>query len=192
MVAAVGAALCAVLAAGCGIRSTSVPVDAGAAPSQVPCSMPAEDVAAQALQGIPVQIYLVCSAQLVTVDRTVQVPETSSDRARIARALLVELQEEPPADERRAGFSTAVPSALRVGPARKGDPAAALRLSTHPEDLPSAALAQIVCTYAESEPLAAKGTVLLGGPGTYAPRGYLCTSETKARPEAVPTGSSLP
>ncbi|MFF5273523.1 GerMN domain-containing protein [Streptomyces sp. 900116325] len=185
--ALVGAVVCAVLAAGCGIRTTSVPVDAGAAPSRVPCSMSAEDVSTQAMQGIPVQIYLICASQLVTVDRSVQIHEAKSDRIRVAQALLDELQEEPAADERQAGFSTDVPATLRIGGARGDDPAAVIRLSEQPEDLPSEALAQIVCTYAESESLASDGTVLLGGPGNYAPRAYLCTSETKARPEAVPT-----
>lgn len=182
-----GAVVTAVLAAGCGIRTTTVPVDAGAAPSQVPCSISAENVATQALQGIPVQIYLVCSSQLVAVDRTVHVGDTESDRVRIAQALLEELEQKPPADERQAGFSTAVPADLRIRAARSGDRKGTLRLSQQPEDLPAEALAQIVCTYAESETLAPDGTVVLGGPGNYAPRGYICTSETKARPKAAQT-----
>lgn len=187
------AALCAVLAAGCGIRATSVPVDAGPAPSRVPCAMPAEDIATQAQQGIPVQIYLVCASELVTVDRTVQVRETASDRLRIARALLDELRQDPPSAEKQAGFSTHVPETLRVGGPLAGDPKGTLRLSVQPEDLPSEALAQIVCTYAESEALVPDGSVTLGGPGNpgnpgnYAPRGYVCTTETKASPQAVPT-----
>ncbi|MFF1645715.1 GerMN domain-containing protein [Streptomyces sp. NPDC058240] len=182
-----GAVAVAVLAAGCGIRSTSVPVDAGAAPSQVPCTMSAEDITTQALKGIPVQIYLVCSSQLVTVDRTVRVDNSGSDRVPVAQALLDELRQKPPAEERRAGYSTAVPENLRVGAARTGDRQGTLRLSEQPEDLRSEALAQIVCTYAESDTLAPDGTVVLGGPGNYAPRGYLCTSEMKARPKVVPT-----
>ncbi|MEW2178009.1 hypothetical protein AB0890_16970 [Streptomyces sp. NPDC005406] len=186
------AALCAVLAAGCGIRTTSVPVDAGPAPSRVPCAMPAEDITTQAQQGIPVQIYLVCASELVTVDRSAQVPETASDRLRIARALLDELRLEPPAAEERAGFSTHVPAALRIGGPVTGDPKGTLRLSEQPEDLPSEALAQIVCTYAESESLVPDGSVTLGGPGGYPPRAYLCTAETKASPEAVPTTDAAP
>lgn len=186
-----GAVVCAVLAAGCGIRTTSVPVDAGAAPSRVPCSMSAEDVRTQASKGIPVQIYLVCASQLVAVDRAVQVHDAKADRIRVAQALLDELQREPDGDERQAGFSTDVPTTLQISEARRSDPAATLRLSEQPEDLPSEALAQIVCTYAESESLAPDGTVMLGGPGNYAPRGYLCTSETKARPKAVPTLGAL-
>ena len=49
------------------------------------------------------------------------------------------------------------------------------------------ALAQVVCSYAESESLGSGGSVLLGGPGNYTPRGYLCTSETKTRLGEVPT-----
>ncbi|MFF1926418.1 hypothetical protein ACFVW8_38385 [Streptomyces sp. NPDC058221] len=185
--AVAGAVLCAVLAAGCGIRTTSVPVDAGPAPSQVPCAMPPEDVTAQAGEGSPVQIYLVCSSQLVTVDRSVRVRETKSDRVEVAAALLEELRVKPTGPEEQAGFSTVVPSALRVTGPRAGDAKGALRLSEQPEDLTPEALAQIVCTYAESEPLVQDGTVLLGGPGDYAARGYLCTTETKASPKTVPT-----
>ena len=187
-----GAALCAVLAAGCGIRTTSVPVDAGAAPSRVPCAMPAEDAASQAARGIPVQVYLVCASQLVTVDRAVQVQETKADRLRIATKLLNELRRRPTADERQAGFSTDVPGSLRVSGPRAGDAEGALRLSRQPEDLPSEALAQIVCTFADSESLTSGETVTLGGPGDYPARGYLCTAETKASPKAVPSSIGVP
>ncbi|WP_405899545.1 hypothetical protein OG242_20480 [Streptomyces sp. NBC_00727] len=187
-----GAALCAVLAAGCGIRTTSVPVDAGAAPSRVPCSMPAEDAASQAARGIPVQIYLVCASQLVTVDRAVQVQEAKADRLRVATELLNELRRRPTADERQAGFSTDVPKSLRVSGPRAGDAEGALRLSLQPEDLSAEALAQIVCTFADSESLASGETVTLGGPGDYPARGYLCTAETKASPKAVPSSIGVP
>lgn len=184
------AALCAVLATGCGIRTTSVPVNAGPAPSRVPCAMPAEDITTQAQQGIPVQIYLVCASELVTVDRAVQVRETASDRLRIARALLDELRLEPPSTEEQAGFSTHVPGTLRVDGPHAGDSKGTLRLSVQPEDLPSEALAQIVCTFAESESLVPDESVTLGGPGDYAPRAYLCTTETKTSPKAVPTADT--
>ncbi|MFJ1899407.1 MULTISPECIES: hypothetical protein [unclassified Streptomyces] len=187
-VAAVAAAvLCAVLAAGCGIRTTSVPVDAGPAPSRVPCEIPAQDGGARPGQSVAADIYLVCNSQLVAVGRTVTAQEAKAGRLTLAAALLDELRAEPPAPERQAGFATDVPSSLRVGDPRAGDPKDALRLSEQPEDLTAEALAQIVCTYAESEALVQGGTVLLGGPGAYAPRGYLCTAETKARPKAVPT-----
>lgn len=184
--AVAGAVLCAVLAAGCGIRTTSVPVDAGPAPSRVPCDMPAQDSSAPPGQSIGAEIYLVCNSQLVAVDRTVPVQETKAV-ARTRRGPPGRAARGAPAPERQSGFATDVPSSLRVGGPRAGDPEDALRLSEQPEDLTAEALAQIVCTYTESEALVQDGTVLLGGPGAYAPRGYLCTAETKARPKAVPT-----
>ncbi|MFF9351322.1 hypothetical protein [Streptomyces sp. NPDC014734] len=185
--AVAGAVLAAALAAGCGIRTTSVPVDAGPAPSQVPCTMSPDDVTTQALRGVPVQIYLLCSSQLATVDRAVRVDGTASEsnRVELARALLAELSQKPTAEERQAGFTTAVPEQLRVGPARSGDSRYTLRLGEQPEDLPAEALAQIVCTYAKSTTLAPGGTVVLGGPGKYPAHDYLCTAETKAKPRAV-------
>jgi hypothetical protein len=177
----------AALAAGCGIRSTSVPVDAGAAPSRMPCRTASAETAVAPPEKVSVRIHLVCASQLVTVDRTVELDGPRSDRLMVAQALLGELQQEPSVAERRAGFSTAVPAALRASEARKGDPEGTLRLSEQPEDLPPEALAQVVCSYAESEPLRAGGSVLLGGPGDYAPRAYLCTAETRNRPGDVPT-----
>ncbi|MFC9943586.1 hypothetical protein [Streptomyces pratensis] len=180
-------AACASLAAGCGIRSTSVPVDAGAAPSRMPCRTASAQAATPSPESVSVRIYLVCASQLVTVERTAEVDESRSDPLVVAQALLNELQREPDADERRAGFSTDVPAALRVTDAHRGDPEGTLRLSEQPDDLPAEALAQVVCSYADSESLGAGGPVLLGGPGNYAPRGYLCTTETKTRPGEVPT-----
>ncbi|MFB6819757.1 hypothetical protein ACFCV8_35035 [Streptomyces sp. NPDC056347] len=182
----------AALVTGCGIRSTTVPVDAGAAPSQVPCTVPADSVTTQSLRSVPVEIYLVCSSQLVTVDRAVSADASAQDRVPLARALLDELRREPDAEERRAGYATSVPKGLRIGPARHGDRKDTLRLSEQPENLPSDALAQIVCTYAENDTLAPRGTVVLGGPGGYPARGYLCTSEMKARPSAVPSTVTVP
>ncbi|WP_329118126.1 hypothetical protein [Streptomyces sp. NBC_01465] len=183
------AALCAA-ATGCGIRDTSVPVDAGQAPSRVPCDLPAENVATQAMEGIPVRIYLVCGSQLVSADRTVQIPQGSdtADRVRVAQMLLDELQEPPTTAERQAGFTTDVRGSLTVNGPRKNDPRTALRLNRAPEDLPSAALAQVVCTYADSALVEEQDdAVLLGGPGGEQVRSYACTQELKARPEAVPT-----
>ncbi|MFE2376742.1 hypothetical protein [Streptomyces sp. NPDC059398] len=181
------AALCA-LAAGCGIRNTSVPVDAGAAPSRVPCDLPADDGASQEPQGIPVRVYLVCGSRLVPVDRTVQIAEgrTLSDGVRVAGKLLDELRAKPSASERAAGFSTDVRGSLSVGAGRKGDPAGTLRLSREPADLPANALAQIVCTYAESAAAETDGSVVLGGPEGDPPRAYSCTQQLKTRPDADP------
>ncbi|MEV5968877.1 hypothetical protein [Streptomyces sp. NPDC051921] len=189
---ALGATLAAGLVTGCGIRTTSVPVDAGAAPSRVPCSVTgaADEPAAQ---GVPLRVYLLCGAQLEAVDRRSPLPEekVSGDPVRTASALLAQLESEPSDEERQAGFTTAVKGPLVVKAGHKDDPAGTLRLSRQPEDLPPTALAQIVCTFAESA-AGASGTggdsVVLGGPGTYAPRRYSCPRELKERPEsAVPS-----
>ncbi|MGW7054119.1 hypothetical protein [Streptomyces sp. NPDC054887] len=179
------AALCAALA-GCGIRTTSVPVDAGAAPSRVPCELSAQEPAAEAASGVPLQVHLVCGAQLVSVDRTVRIPEERlSDRVRVAQTLLDELKKEPSAEEKQAGFSTDVRESLTVSGAREGDPRGALRLSSQPEDLPTHALAQIVCTYADSAAAGRDRSVVLGGPSDDPVRGYQCTAALRARPESV-------
>ncbi|MEV5857799.1 hypothetical protein OH828_14020 [Streptomyces anulatus] len=181
----------AALASGCGIRTTSVPVDAGAAPSRVPCRLSSSDVATRSPDSMGVTVYLVCTSQLVTVDRPVAADATGADPLVVARALLKEVQQAPPANERRAGFTTAIPEGLRVTPARDGDPAGTVRLSSQPEDLSAEALAQLVCTYAENETLVTDGSVVLGGPGDYPPRGYLCTSQTKSRPGDLATPDAV-
>ncbi|MFJ6145658.1 hypothetical protein ACIQH7_18880 [Streptomyces anulatus] len=181
----------AALASGCGIRTTSVPVDAGAAPSRVPCRLSSSDVATRSPDSVGVTVYLVCTSQLVTVDRAVAADATGTDPLVVARALLEEIRRTPPANERRAGFTTAIPEGLRVTRARDGDPAGAVRLSSQPEDLSAEALAQLVCTYAESETLVTDGSVVLGGPGDYPPRGYLCTSQTKTRPGDLATPDAV-
>ncbi|MET9707117.1 hypothetical protein [Streptomyces griseus] len=180
----------AALVSGCGIRTTSVPVDAGAAPSRVPCRLSASDAAGRSPDGASTTVYLVCTSQLVTAERAVA-DAADTDPLVVARALLKEVQQAPPANERRAGFTTAVPAGLRVLPARDGDPAGAVRLSSQPEDLSAEALAQLVCTYAESETLVTEGAVVLGGPGDYPPRGRLCTSQTKSRPGDLTTPDSI-
>ncbi|MFF9789771.1 hypothetical protein [Streptomyces bacillaris] len=180
------------LASGCGIRTTSVPVDAGAAPSRVPCKLPSADVTTRSPESVAAPVYLVCASQLVTVDRPVPSGAAGgADPLVAARALLDQAQQAPPETERRAGFSTAVPAGLRVENPRTDDPAGTLRLSSQPEDLSAEALAQLVCTYAENEALVTDGSVVLGGPGTYPPRGYLCTSQTKSRPQDVTTPDVL-
>ncbi|MGW6590236.1 hypothetical protein [Streptomyces globisporus] len=182
----------AALVSGCGIRTTSVPVDAGAAPSRVPCRLSASDVATRSPDSVGAEVYLVCASQLVTVDRPMPPDAVGGKPVEVARALLAEVQRAPSAGERRAGFTTAVPAGLRVDPSRGGDPAGTLRLSSQPEDLSAEALAQLVCTYAESESLVRDGSVVLGGPGDYRPRGYLCTSQTKSRPGDLATPEALP
>ncbi|MGN2360084.1 hypothetical protein [Streptomyces luridiscabiei] len=191
-VAALGAVLVAgALASGCGIRTTSVPVDAGAAPSRVPCKLPSADVATRSPDSVAAPVYLVCASQLVPVDRPVPAGRAGADPLVAARALLDQVQQAPPENERRAGFSTAVPVGLRVETSRPDDPAGTLRLSSQPEDLSAEALAQLVCTYAENDALVTAGSVVLGGPGKYPPRGYLCTSQTKSRPQDATTPDAL-
>ncbi|MFD5032870.1 hypothetical protein ACFWM0_20975 [Streptomyces sp. NPDC058405] len=188
-----GAVALAVCAAGCGIRTTSVPVDAGPAPSRVPCEVSGKDVITQTHPGIPVFIYLVCASELAAVERTARIPEEKvfDSRVQIGQALLDELQAQPSSAEREAGFTTSVRGTLLVSAPREGDPAGTLRLSLQPEDLPAAALAQIVCTFAESD--ATDGQVVLGGPGDYPPRRYGCDQETKRRPDSTaPTLAPLP
>lgn len=186
----------AVALAGCGIRTTQVPVDAGAAPSRVPCEVTGESITPQAQQqGVPVRVYLLCASQLESLDRTARITESKAANSppEFAQALLDELLREPSASEQEAGFDTYVRGPLLVSGARADDPAGTLRLSRQPEDLPSTALAQIVCTLAESRAAQAGGAVLLGGPGDYAPHAYVCSAETKERPSgALPTRAPLP
>ncbi|MFJ2648905.1 hypothetical protein ACIO1C_19485 [Streptomyces sp. NPDC087420] len=178
-------------ATACGIRTTSVPVDAGPAPSRMPCEVPRKDVVTQTTPGLSVRVYLECSSELASVERAARIQDgkdnkNADNRARLAQVLLDELQARPSAAEREAGFTTEVRGPLAVSPGRSADPAGTLRLSRQPEDLPAAALAQIVCTFAESA--ATDGKVVLGGPGDYPPRAYVCAEETKNRPDSsVPT-----
>ncbi|MFI1967060.1 hypothetical protein ACH429_23585 [Streptomyces pathocidini] len=175
-------------AAGCGIRGTSVPVDAGPAPSRASCEAPRSG-AADHSEAVPIRVYLVCNTQLVPVDRALRMPEGrfSSDRLGLARALLDELRAEPSGPEQDAGFDSDVPASLEVSPAREGDPAATLRLNRLPDELPSYALGQLVCTYAETPLAAAEAAVLLGGPADDEPRRYRCTESLRAHPDVAQT-----
>ncbi|MFD9796975.1 hypothetical protein ACFWXK_39215 [Streptomyces sp. NPDC059070] len=175
-------------ATGCGIRPTAVPVDAGPAPSRVPCEVPGNPT--PQFEGVTVRIYLVCGAQLVAAERSVRIPEgrASADRLLFAQTLLSELEVTPSGDEKAAGYTTDVRGPLTVTGARKGDPAGALRLTRRPEDLPAPALSQIVCTFAENTPTSSGSRqVVLGGPTDDPARGYACTAEMKSRPDASPT-----
>lgn len=183
--------LTALVLTGCGIRSTEVPTDFGAAPTRVGCSLPGsgepDGVGTQSGRDFAVQVYLVCTSQLVTVDRTVTVEHTTSDRVTVARELLAELARKPSAAESGAGYSTDVGARTRVSGPQKGDPADALRLNTPPDDLSPYALAQIVCTFANSKVTAENGDrVVLGGPGDDALRSYECSDAVKARPGLIP------
>ncbi|MFJ9180682.1 hypothetical protein [Streptomyces sp. NPDC102360] len=181
--------LAAVLLTGCGIRPTEVPTDFGAAPTRVGCSLAGSDeVGAQAGGEFPVQVYLVCTSQLVTVDRTITLQRgQSSDRVVVARELLAQLAAAPSGEEKTAGYTTDVRSGLKVSGPREGDPADALRLNAPPDDLSPYALAQVICTFATSEVTAEdEEHVILGGPDDAPAREYTCSEALKARPGLIP------
>lgn len=189
------APLLALLLTGCGIRATEVPTDFGPAPSRVPCSLSEPDVATQTSPGVPVQVFLLCASQLVTVDRAVRVPDGTAEARRrvlVAQGLLDELALTPSASETEAGYTTDVRGGMSVGGPGPEDPEDALRLSTSPDDLSSYALAQIVCTFSDSAAAEGDGYVVLGGPDTGPPRPYACTAEVRSRPGAqVPPSSDV-
>ncbi|MBX7547400.1 hypothetical protein ABZX95_26925 [Streptomyces sp. NPDC004232] len=181
---------------GCGIRATEVPTDFGAAPSRVPCSLAGPDRSAQSSRGVPVQVFLLCGASLVTVDRTVGVAVGTPDARRrviVAQGLLDQLAASPSAAERSAGYTTYVPGGLSVsGPGPK-DPEDMLRLSTPPAHLTSYALAQVVCTLSDSAATEGDGSVILAGPVPDTPRRYACTDDVRNRPgNAQPPSSAVP
>ncbi|MGV4982527.1 hypothetical protein ACWC0C_30320 [Streptomyces sp. NPDC001709] len=173
------------LLSGCGIRATEVPTDFGAAPSRVPCSLAGPDRATQSAQGVPVQVFLLCGASLVAVDRTVPVPEGTPDARRrviVAQGLLDQLAAPPSAAERSAGYTTYVPGGLTVSGPGPRDPEDTLHLSTAPSRLTSYALAQLVCTLSDSGAAEGDGSVILGGPATGLLRRYECTTDVRDRP----------
>ncbi|MDK1472698.1 hypothetical protein QNO07_04530 [Streptomyces sp. 549] len=186
--AAGAAALAAVALTGCGIRATAVPVDAGAAPSRVACALRGDDAGSDT--GTATRVSLVCSSRVVDVERRLDLPSDGdpASRTALARVLLAELRREPGPQERQFGFATAVPDDLRVvGPA-DGDPRTALRLNRVPRELPGFALAQIVCTYADSALADADSRVVLGGPAgdTGEPlRRFGCSAELRTTEQAA-------
>lgn len=173
---------------GCGIRTTEVPVDAGAAPSRVSCHAPEPTTPSGAADSMAVGVYLVCSQQAAVVRRILAVrPQTTprADRTALARLLLGQLQHNPSVPETDAGFSTEVPGNLEVtGPLRE-DPPNALRLSQPPAELPAFALAQIVCTFTGSAASEDGLTVMLGGSDAEPVKRYACTPELRTEPTAA-------
>ena len=183
--------LLAVLAAGCGIRSTEVPTDFGPAPSRVRCSL-SESGAARASGGLAVQVFLLCGSSLVAVDRTVRVPDGTKDSERrvlVAQGLLDQLAEAPSAAEREAGYQTYVRGGTTVSGPRPKDPEDTLRLSTPPAELSPYALAQLVCTFSDSAAAEGDGSVILGGPTTPLRR-YDCTDKVRSQPSSNQPPSS--
>ncbi|WP_328769080.1 hypothetical protein [Streptomyces sp. NBC_00286] len=176
--------LLAVALAGCGIRPTEVPTEFGPAPSRLSCTASGPDLGTQSPGGILVQVFLLCSSQLVRVDRIVRVTDgtTEMNRVQSAQALLDQLAAEPTDTERQAGYMTDVREGMTVAEPRPGDPKGALRLSTEPAALTSYALAQLICTFSASAAASDGGAVILGGPGTDPVRRYECTSEVLSRP----------
>ncbi|MFK0114677.1 hypothetical protein [Streptomyces sp. NPDC090994] len=175
----------AALLTGCGIRATEVPTDFGPAPSRVRCSLTEPEAPTGSGRDVAVRVSLLCGSSLVTVDRTVRVPQGSAGTARrvaVARGLLSQLAAPPSAAETEARYTTDVPGGITVSGPRDGDPDTALRLGTAPGDLTSYALAQTVCTFAESAVAEDDGSVVLGGPDERAPRRYVCTDEVRTRP----------
>ncbi|QIY97914.2 hypothetical protein HEP87_32995 [Streptomyces sp. S1D4-11] len=171
--------------AGCGIRSTQVPTDFGPAPSRVPCALSGPDITTQTSRGIPVQVFLICSGQLVTVDRSVRIPDGTAEGARrvlVAQGLLDELAETPSTPEQQVSYTTDVRGGMTVSGPRRKDPEDALRLSTPPQNLTSAALAQIICTFSDSAAAQDDGSVILGGPDTTPLRSYECPTDVRANP----------
>ncbi|WP_431783240.1 hypothetical protein [Streptomyces chumphonensis] len=151
--------------AGCGIRATPVPVDAGSAPSRVACGV--RGATGDPTEGASeVRVALVCSGRVVDVRRRLELPtgDGPRDRVALARLLLAELRGDPGEEELAAGFATAVPDDLRVAGPAEGDEPTALRLSRPPAALPSFALAQLVCTFADTQLADSGRGVLLGGP----------------------------
>ena len=170
---------------GCGIRATQVPTDFGPAPSRVPCSLSEPDLTTQSSHGVPVQVFLLCGSSLVTVDRTVRVPDGSAVAERrviVAQGLLDQLAQSPSASEKAAGYTTDVRGGMTVAGPRGRDPEDALRLSTAPGDLTPYALAQLVCTFSDSAAAEGDGSVVLGGPGTGPLRRYACTDGVRSAP----------
>ncbi|NJP42717.1 hypothetical protein [Actinacidiphila epipremni] len=174
------------LAAGCGIRTTTVPVDAGAAPSRVSCQVPKVEDSPDAVDAAVEQIYLVCGGQTTPVKRSVRIRPQITGRVEQVKELVAQLQRSVTAPEDQAGFSTTVPGTLEIRGPRESDPADALRLSSPLEDLPSFALAQIVCTVADSALASPGGTVVLGGSTRGSKvRSYTCTQDLRTRPQAA-------
>lgn len=196
--AALLAALVATAACGCGIRTTTVPVDAGPAPTRVSCAAPTAPVPPETPGAMAVRVYLVCSALAAQVTRTVTVPDgtggrpAAASRLVAAQELLGQLQRRPSAAEAEAGFATEVPGNLGITGPLPGDPKDTLRLSLALDELPSFALAQLVCTFEAAPGVStADHAVLLGGPTADHPiKRYVCTSALRTRPEAADTAGT--
>lgn len=165
LAAALGPTALVLALAGCGIRATEIPVDDGPAPTRVACAVPG-GAGEPADVRTRTRVSLVCSSRVADVRRPLALPrgDSAADRLAVARALLDELRRDPDPAEKQAGFSTAVPTELRIsGPLERDDPRT-LRLNRRINQLPSFALGQLVCTLADSAVADSRGRVQLGGP----------------------------
>lgn len=133
-------------------------------------------------------MYLVCSAQVAGVNRSVRTE--GLDQLGVAVLLLRELQRKPRGGESSAGFTTAVQGDLAVEGPRRGDPRGSLRISAPLGDLPPFALAQLVCTYAGTGASAGSGGVLLGGSDDAPVRRFTCSGDLRTDPEAAETAGT--
>jgi hypothetical protein len=191
-------ALAGAVSTGCGIRPTSVPVDAGSAPSRASCVLPGDRESADPADrgDLPVRVYLACGSRVSPVERHVELPDgDDSERLPVARDLLDALRAAPDSEEEAAGFQTFVPRGLRVSGPMPADPPATLRLNEPLQDLPPFALAQIVCTYADTAAAGSDRAVILGGPGDaegqdQPPRRFRCDTELRTEPDPPPTAGT--
>ncbi len=172
------------LLAGCGIRGTTVPVDAGPAPSRVSCEAPTAGPQAGD-ETVRRQVFLVCSMQIAPVNRDVQVREGRIDWHEQVLELFSQLQISPQPSETKAGFSTAIPGSLWVLTVDRHDPEHVVRISQGPAELPSFALAELVCTLAADRQISPDGQIVLGGPAPSPLRTYTCTSDLRTDPDAA-------
>ncbi|WP_037912658.1 hypothetical protein [Actinacidiphila yeochonensis] len=168
-----------VLLSGCGIRTTSVPVDAGPAPTRVSCAAPRPPAKPDPSE-VTRQVFLVCSMQVTPVSRNLTLPDSRVDWYGRVQQLISQIQFSPRPEEAKAGFSSAVPASLELAGPREGDPASSLRLNQAPSALPPFALAQIVCTLTSDAMVAPDRAVAIGGPGpSDGLRSYTCTSDLR-------------
>ncbi len=196
--AAAGMTLAAGTLAGCGIRATAVPVDAGAAPTRTVCEPPGPAPARTGDPQLEVRVYLVCGERLVAVRRLVSAaPQPGLG---LVRLLLEQLNHAPDRAERGAGFTSAVPAGLNAvgGPDLSLLSGAAVapapvpvvwRLDRTPGGLPPFALGQVVCTLADAAVSGPGRPVVLAGPRG-APRSYTCGTALRTEPDAGATAGT--
>lgn len=180
----IGLGTAATVLAGCGIRSTEVPVDDGPAPSRATCTVPQDNSGGT-------EVYLVCGSRVEAVRRSVPLPvDEIQGRVAVARALLDELRTTPAQEEQTAGFFSLVPADLTVSGPGPDDPEPLLRLSQRPGELPAYALVQIICTFAQALPIADGQSVLLAGPSDVPDshaESYACSTAMLHNPDSAHT-----